>query len=491
MNVCEAQHVIGMERLPISGGRLRRDETAYIVGAISGAHFLSHIYLLAFPPLFPLLGSEFDLTTTELGLLVTAIYIPTLVLQIPLGELVDRIGAKRILVGGLVVTSLGITLAGAATSYWMLLAFALLSGVGQSVFHPADYAFLESVTTESNQGKAFSLHTFGGFAGFAVAPMLLGGIGIRYDWQLALFVAGSLGFLYAAVLAVTAAPVYRRQIHTRKPNGGRDDGEIVSELETDNSSDERTAKSESTENPADEQTGSTESINPESAGPDPSESTDTESTNPGSTLRQTAAQLLQPRLLVVFVFYLLSMMAIVALQSFTTVFAVDSLGFDDASANNVLTAYLVGTAVGVIAGGPLADRVPFQPVLVGAFAIAAVGTVAAVAIAPNMTFVVAAVIFAFVGAAIGIALPSRDTFATTMAEAGSTGKSFGFFFTGLSLGAVLSPAVLGALIDVTSVLVAFLVVAGILLVAASVIVVVSVFGLLEAPSNDQNDASPR
>ncbi|WP_175459745.1 MFS transporter [Natronorubrum sediminis] len=456
-----------MERSPTGRGRFRRDETAYIVGAISGAHFLSHIYLLAFPPLFPLLGAEFDLTTGELGLLVTAIYIPTLVLQIPLGELVDRIGAKRILVGGLVVTSLGITLAGAATSYWMLLAFALLSGVGQSVFHPADYAFLESVTTESNQGKAFSLHTFGGFAGFAAAPVLLGGIGIRYDWQLALFVAGSLGFLYAAVLAVTAAPVYRRQIHTRETNGGRDDGGIASELETDNPIDERTTESDS------------------------SEPSTTESTTPGSTLRQTAAQLLQPRLLVVFVFYLLSMMAIVALQSFTTVFAVDSLGFDDASANNVLTAYLVGTAVGVIAGGPLADRVPFQPVLVGAFAVAAVGTVAAVAVAPNMTFVVAAVLFAFVGAAIGIALPSRDTFATTMAEAGSTGKSFGFFFTGLSLGAVLSPAVLGALIDVTSVLVAFLVVAGILLVAASVIVVVSVLGLLEGPSNDQNDASPR
>ncbi|APX97063.1 MFS transporter [Natronorubrum daqingense] len=456
-----------MERSPIGVGRLRRDETAYIVGAISGAHFLSHIYLLAFPPLFPLLGSEFDLTTGELGLLVTAIYIPTLVLQIPLGELVDRIGAKRILIGGLVVTSLGITLAGAATSYWMLLAFALLSGVGQSVFHPADYAFLESVTTESNQGKAFSLHTFGGFAGFAAAPMLLGGIGIRYDWQLALFVTGSLGFLYAAVLALTAAPVYRRQIHTRETNGGRDDGEFASELETENPINERTTESGS------------------------SEPGDTESTTSGSTLRQTAAQLLQPRLLVVFVFYLLSMMAIVALQSFTTVFAVDSLGFDDASANNVLTAYLVGTAVGVIAGGPLADRVPFQPVLVGAFAIAAVGTVGAVAVAPNMSFVVAAVIFAFVGVAIGIALPSRDTFATTMAEAGSTGKSFGFFFTGLSLGAVLSPALLGALIDVTSVLVAFLVVAGILLVAASVIVVVSVLGVLEGPSNDREDASPR
>ncbi|WP_436347245.1 MFS transporter [Natronorubrum sp. FCH18a] len=435
--------------------QLRRDEPAYIVGAISGAHFLSHVYLLAFPPLFPLLGAEFGLTTAQLGLLVTAIYLPTLFLQIPLGELVDRIGAKRILVGGLLVTSLGVTLSGLATSYWLLLAFAFLSGIGQSVFHPADYAFLGSVTDGENQGKAFSLHTFGGFAGFAAAPVLLGGIGIRYGWQTALFAAGSLGFVYAAVLLVTAAPVYRRQIREEAaPAAG---SEV---LDADPGSDELDAA------PSPDELDAAPSPDELEDEPDPDASGD-------GGFVATVSQLLQPRLLVVFGFYLLSMMAIVALQSFTTVFAVDSLGFDDASANNLLTAYLVGTAIGVIAGGPLADRVPFQPVLVVAFVTAAAGVFLAVIVPSSAGFVAIAALFTSIGLAIGVALPSRDTFATTVAEAGSTGKSFGFFFTGLSLGAVISPALLGALIDARSIVAAFLVVVGILLVAASVIVVVS------------------
>ncbi|WP_440766145.1 MFS transporter [Natronorubrum sp. DTA7] len=420
--------------------RFRRGGTRYIVGAVSAAHFLSHVYLLAFPPLFPLLGAEFDLTTAQLGLLVTAIYLPTLFLQIPLGELVDRIGAKRILVGGLVVTSLGVALSGLATSYWLLLAFAFLSGIGQSVFHPADYALLESVTTSENQGKAFSLHTFGGFAGFAAAPVLVGGIGIRYGWQAALLAAGSLGFVYAAILLVTAAPVYRCQIRERAASAdGSGEPEVAA------SSDDRITSGNE---------------------PEPDASDD-------GGFVATVSQLLQPKLLVVFGFYLLSMMAIVGLQSFTTVFAVDALGFGDASANNLLTAYLVGTAIGVIAGGPLADRLPFQPILVVAFAAAASGVFLAVIIPSSTGFAAAVTLFTCIGLAIGVALPSRDTFATTVAEAGSTGKSFGFFFTGLSLGAVISPALLGVVIDEVSVGAAFLVIVAILLVAASVIVGVS------------------
>jgi predicted MFS family arabinose efflux permease len=418
--------------------RFRRDDTPYVIGAVSGAHFLSHVYLLAFPPLFPLLGTEFDVTTGQLGLLVTAIYVPTLFLQIPLGELVDRIGAKRILVGGLSLTALGVVLASAATTYWMLLAFALLSGIGQSVFHPADYAFLESVTTDDDQGTAFSLHTFGGFAGFAAAPVLIGGVGIGYGWRAALFAAGALGFVYAAAFAATVEPVYRRQIRARGENRLENEGEDEADVDVDSAHGPRGGN------------------------------------NGDGAVAAVLSQLLQPRLLVVFGFYLLSMMAIVALQSFTTVFAVDALGFGDADANNVLTAYLVGTAVGVIAGGPLADRVPFRPVLVGAFGAAAVGVFATVTVASSAGFAAALVIFGTIGLAIGVALPARDTFATSVAAAGSTGRSFGFFFTGLSLGAVLSPALLGALIDARSVLDAFVVVGAILLVAAGVIVATAV-----------------
>lgn len=385
-----------------------RSDSRFVIGSVSVAHFLSHLFLLAYPPLFPLLAPEFGVSVTRLGLLVTAIYVPQLVLQLPFGEVVDRIGAKRVLVAGLVLTAVGIGASGLAPTYWTLLGCAFVSGIGQSVFHPADYALLESVTEPDDVGVAFSAHTFGGYAGFAAAPLVVGSVGIAFTWQFALLAVGVIGALTAAAIALLLEPVHARQI---RPDSG---GSL------------------------------------------------------GATLRETAAFVRRRKLVAVFVFYLLSMMALVGLQSFTTVLAVDAYGFSESTANTLLTVHLSATAVGVIAGGPLADRAPFRWIIIATFALSAVGVWLLVA-STSASVVVAAALLAVVGLLFGFALPSRDKFANSVADPAAVGKSFGFFFTGLSLGAVISPVLLGGLIDVWSVPAAFVGV-GILLVAAASVV---------------------
>lgn len=404
--------------------RYRRGDRRFVVWSVSIAHFLSHVYLLAYPPLFVPIGRTFDLSTAQLGLLVTAIYLPTLVLQIPVGEVVDRVGAKRILVAGLVVSALGVSLSGLAPTYRTLLALALVSGVGQSAFHPADYALLESVTDETNQGSAFGLHTFGGFAGFAAAPVLTGALGVQIGWRVALVAVGVLGVGYAAALLATTEPVYRRSIRDRDAGGEAADG----------------------------------------------------------SARSSVTDLFRVDLLVVCSFYVVSMMAIVALQSFTSVFAIESLGVGESAGNTVLTAYLVGTAVGVVAGGPLSDRLPPRAVILAAFGLAAVGVWGAVLATPLLAFSAALAIFGAVGLLIGAALPARDALANSLAEADSTGKSFGFFFTGVSLGAVVSPAAIGALIDALSVVAGFVVVGAFLAVAAAIVLALGWIDRVESPA---------
>lgn len=389
--------------------RYRRGDPTFVVGGVSLAHFLSHVFLLAYPPLFPLLAREFDVSIGQLGLLVTAIYVPQLLLQLPLGEVVDRIGAKWVLVSGLAVTSLSIGGSGLATSYWILLGFAFVSGIGQSVFHPADYALLGAVTTSNNEGLGFSVHTFGGYAGFAAAPLAIGTIGIALEWQIALVGAGAVGGLAAVGLALAMDTVHARSI-----------------------------------------------------GPGTNDSDE-------STIRQMSTFVKQVDLLAVFVFYLVSMMALVGLQSFTSVLAVDAFGFTNSTANTLLTVHLAATALGVIAGGPLADRAPFRWVIVGTFVLSAVGVIVLV-LGGSRTSVAAFALLALIGLVFGLALPSRDKFANSVVDPQSVGKSFGFFFTGLSLGAVVSPALLGAIIDGRSARTAFVVVSGLLVVAASVVV---------------------
>lgn len=394
---------------------MRRDGPVAVVGAISGAHTLSHLYLLAYPPLFPILALYFDVTVTQLGLLVTAIYVPQLLLQLPLGVVVDRIGAKRVLVGGLLLTSLTIGLSGLAPTYPVLLACALVSGVGQSVFHPADYALIDAVTDPHNEGKAFSAHTFGGYAGFAAAPAVIGGIAIAADWRLALLAAGALGVGYTVLLAVVTPPVYARTL-----GDGAD-----------------------------------------AAAPDI-----------GATVREMASYVRQWDLLGVTAFYLFSMTALVGLQSFTTVLAVEGYGFDESLANTLLTAHLAATAVGVLVGGPIADRFPSSAVIVGTFGLAAGGVLIAASLGVDPGFAVPLTVFLLVGLAFGIALPSRDKLGNRTGDPDSTAARFGLYFTGLSLGAVVSPAVLGRVIDLTSAEVAFWLISGALVLAAGTIVII-------------------
>ena len=390
----------------------RRDGPLFIVGAVSVAHFMSHVYLLAFPPLFPILGSYFDISIAQLGLLVTAIYVPQFLLQLPLGVVVDRIGAKRVLVGGLFVTSGSIALAGLAPTYGVLLLIAFISGIGQSVFHPADYALLNASTDASNEGKAFSSHTFGGFAGFAAAPLVIGGIGIAIDWRIALLVTGFAGIIFTVAFMLLVPPIYTQELAQTTP----------------------------------------------------------ETPPIGKIIRDTFSHVRQWNLLAVFGFYFLSMVAIVGLQSFTTVLGVDRFGFSESMANNLLTAHMTATAVGVLFGGPLADRLPFRGVIIGTFILCAITVwIAALIAAPGV--LVAFVLLSLAGFFIGAALPSRDRLANATGDEDSTGTRFGFFFTGVSLGATLSPAILGIVIDDISLQLAFLLI-GFSLIAGALVVII-------------------
>ena len=176
---------------------IRREVRA--IGLIGFAHFLSHFYMLSLVPLFLLVQAEFDVSFVELGLIITLYNVATAVLQTPMGVLVDRLGARRILIAGLFVNALAVALAGFASSYVELLLLFLVAGAGNSVFHPADYVILTASVEERRQGKAYSIHSFGGSLGFAAAPSVMITLADWTDWRTALIIAGLAGVVLSFV----------------------------------------------------------------------------------------------------------------------------------------------------------------------------------------------------------------------------------------------------------------------------------------------------
>ena len=176
----------------------RRD--AQVIGLVGLAHGTSHFYHLALAALFPWLKDAFALSYSELGLLMTVFFIVSGTGQALAGFVVDRFGALPVLLSGIAL--LGISAIGLAASqnYPMLLFFAGVSGLGNSVFHPADFTLLNRRVTTPRLGHAFSAHGLAGAMGWAIAPVFMAGLATLFSWQIALFAASSVALVVFAVL---------------------------------------------------------------------------------------------------------------------------------------------------------------------------------------------------------------------------------------------------------------------------------------------------
>jgi len=368
------------------------------------AHGASHFFQLLLPPLFPFLKDEFSVSYTELGLIMTLFYTTSGLLQTPAGFLVDRIGARRVLIGGLTLCCAAPLLYSLAPSYTALLAITLLAGIGNSVFHPADYSILNASISQRRMGRAFSSHTLGGNLGYAVSPALLGTIAFAYGWRSAAVVAGLMG------LCILAAVLLRRDL-----------------LQDDMGKLQRAANRL-------EPSGSAHSVMP----------------------------LFSLPVVMCFIYFLLMSSASAGLQNFLppTLDAVYSTPLTVATA--ALTGFLLGSSAGIIVGGGVADRgySPHRLVTGGLLCASAMMLVVATVPLPNPLLIACV---ASAGFLQGFTTPSRDLIVRAAAPKGATGRVFGFVYSGLDAGSALSPFLLGFLLDQGRADVVLFVVPGVLL----------------------------
>lgn len=184
----------------------KADSALRTLTGISIAHWVSHFHLLVLPMLFPFLKSRLGVGYVELGFALTVSAVVSGLTQAPTGYLVDHFGARKILLGGLTLGGLALIMLGLHLSYASLIACAVLLGLANSVYHPADYAILAEHMDEARMGRAFSVHTFAGYFGGAVAPAIVAALITVSGGAGALIASGAIGVLVALLLIVMNIP---------------------------------------------------------------------------------------------------------------------------------------------------------------------------------------------------------------------------------------------------------------------------------------------
>ena len=370
---------------------VRRD--VRILGIIGSGHFLSHFYVLCLPPLFPFFKSEFGVSYAALGLLLSIRSIANGTMQVPVGFLVDRVGARAVLTTGITMMAVGIALISLVQSYWALVALVVVIGVGSSTFHPADYSLLNASIAGSKIGRAFSLHTFSGQLGTATAPVIIIFLATLFDWRTALVLVGLVGIAVMGVLATQ---------WNRIPEDGA------------------TSKKKKT-------ASSMPSLGPE-------------------TLRGNIGILLSKPMLIFLAFYSMTSLASGGLQAFTVVALVSLHDTPLAAASGALTGYLFASALGVLLGGVIADRTTRHDIqaalafIAGALIMLVVGGV-------SLHFTVIVFALTLAGLTQGMIRPARDMMVRAAVPKGAIGRAFGFVSAGASVGGALSPVLFGWVID--------------------------------------------
>lgn len=357
------------------------------MGLVGMAHFASHFFQLVLPSLILFLKDDFAVQYAALGLLPTLLYGTSGLAQTPAGFLVDRFGPRRVLLWGLTLLSLATMAAALAGEFWMLLPLAVVAGLGNSVFHPADLSILTSKVDPQRLGRAYGSHALCGNLGWAAAPILMVGIATVSDWRVAVVVAGAIGLGIVALILLFGHDMADEPKPERKATDA-----------------------------------------------------------PPVPVLTNVRLLLSGNIVSCFLYFAFLAAALIGIQTFgpSAMTALYDLEVDTAAL--ALTVFLLATAAGVAIGAFAADNTDRHDLIaITGMAIAALLVLpVAMGLTPGMLILLA---LGAAGVASGMTTPSRDMLVRAATPEGASGRVFGFVYSGLDLGSTAMPVCVGWLMD--------------------------------------------
>jgi len=379
-----------------------------IISLVGAAHACSHFFQLVLPTLYLSLANEYGYDFAQLGLLASIFFLLSSIGQASSGFIVDRVGPAPVLHFGLACFVVSGLLIAGSSGYAMLVAAAVVGGIGNSVFHPVDYSILNHRVSVQRLGHGFSAHGLTGNLGWALAPVYMAVFIHLADWRVS---AAAAAGLVAVVLFMTWVG---RDLLAGPSKAPAQDDDLQKQDQGGGSGTQATVSND-----------------------------DLSKRGIGQTL-QTLIR--QPALWGAFLFFAFTSISLAAIQNYTIPMLGAVYGIDKVLAGSALSGYMLAAAVGMAVGGFLVSSTPrtefivFATLLLSAcfFTLLATGWLGSA---------LALACVALAGFFSGIAGPSRDMLIRRVAPRGATGTVYGLVYSGMDIGASLAPVGFGLMLD--------------------------------------------
>src|SRR5437764_6431249 len=152
------------------------------MAALSAGHGATDFANGALPALLPFFVDRFSLSYTLAAALILASAASSSLIQPLFGAWSDRRGALWLLPAGVAVAGIGIALAAAAPSYWLVCVLVVVSGLGVAACHPEGSKFA-AYASGRKRASGMSAFSIGGNVGYALGPLAavaaVRGLGLR------------------------------------------------------------------------------------------------------------------------------------------------------------------------------------------------------------------------------------------------------------------------------------------------------------------------
>lgn len=380
-----------------------------VISLIGVAHGASHYYQLAFVTMLLIVRDASGLSFTEVGLLGSLFYGASGLGQTAAGFAVDRFGARPILAGGLAALGLTLGLFAVADSFAAYAVLAVLGGLGNCVFHPADFAILNASVDQKRLGRAFSIHGLGGSLGWAAGPAMYF-LDHLFGWVGAALIGAVPGLVLAFLVFVHRTDLVDHRIKARAVTAAAGQA-------------------------------------------------------------SARALFLQAPILLCLGYFALLSINTVGIQQFAVPAWKSMFSVTENYAAICLMVFVVGSAAGTLVGGYFADRV-HQHERVAAIGLLLAAAFTLPVATETVSAGLLPVILALAGFAGGTTGPSRDMIVRHATPPGASGKVFGFVYSGLDLGSFLAPLVFSQLMNLGVPAMMFWIATGLYVANAGIVMVI-------------------